>query len=289
MATNKYFNNFSAVKTNEMRMYEDLLTESIRIHGHDIYYMPREQWDTTDQIFGENLQSVFQRAYQMEMYIANVEGYEGDGDFFSKFGLEIRENTNFVLAKRTFEKYMPASIAIRPREGDLLFIPVMNKVMEIKFIEDELLFFAKGWKLPYVYELRCETFRFGNEKFDTGIEQLDQIDKNFVYTIELALAGTGNYNIGETVYQGANLSSATATALVSDWDSNAKKIKIAEIKGTFATSSTLVGNSSNTRMTVTTADTFGTNPYYDLFDNKKIQDEVTDFIDLSETNPFGNP
>ena len=61
--------------------------------GHDIYYLPREAWDTTDQIFGENIQSKFERAYQMEMYIANVDGYEGDGDFFSKFGLEIRENT----------------------------------------------------------------------------------------------------------------------------------------------------------------------------------------------------
>ena len=99
MATNHYFHNFTGTKINEQRLYEDVIVESIKIHGHDVYYLPREQWDDTDPIFGENIQSRFERAYQMEMYIANVDGWEGQSDLFSKFGLEIRDNSNFIVAK----------------------------------------------------------------------------------------------------------------------------------------------------------------------------------------------
>ena len=128
MAVSHYFNNYSGVATNEQRLMEDVITESIKIMGHDVYYIPREGFNATDILFGENPQSKFERAYHMEMYLANVEGYEGDGDFFSKFGLEIRDTSNFVVSRLTFEKYVPSSLAIRPREGDLIFIPVMNKI-----------------------------------------------------------------------------------------------------------------------------------------------------------------
>lgn len=290
MGTSHYFNNYSPkYKTNEQRLYEDVIVESIKIMGHDVYYMPRESWDTTDQIFGENIQSKFDRAYQMEMYIANVSGYEGDGDFFSKFGLEIHENTNIVIAKKTFERYIPSSIAIRPREGDLLFVPAMNKVLEIKFVEDELLFFTLGRKYPYIYELRCEDFRYANENMNTGIDDIDQIPDNYVYTIQLNLTGTGNYRLGETVYQGSNLSFATAVAKVSNWDPNAKIISLNTINGEIANNMPIKGVDSNVTMTVVTNDRFGAPAYYDLFDNKVIETEATTYIDFTEKNPFGTP
>lgn len=290
MATNHYFINFSPkYRTGEQRLYEDVIVESIKIMGHDIYYLPREAWDTTDQIFGENIQSKFERAYQMEMYIANVDGYEGDGDFFSKFGLEIRENTNIVLAKRTFEKYVPTSVARRPRDGDLLFVPVMNKVLEIKFVEDELLFFTLGRKFPYIYEIRCENFRYSNEEVNTGIEEIDNIPDNFVFTLSYSMSGSGNYNIGETVYQGNTFNTATATASVSNWDPNNKVIYLNTIKGEFANNANIKGTSSNTNMRIFVTNTFSESPFYDLFDNKVLQTEANNYIDFSERNPFGVP
>lgn len=257
--------------------------------GHDVYYLPREAWSDTDELFGENLASRFDRAYQMEMYIANVDGFENTGELFTKFGLEIREGSNFIVAKKTFEKYIPSSITIRPREGDLLFIPVMNRIFEIKFIEEELLFFGKGLRTPYIYELRCELFRYNNEKINTGVEVIDDIDINASYTIELEVSGTGNYNIGEIVYQGSNLSSAAATAKISDWQPNERKLYLVDIKGTFSNGSNIIGTTSNTNCNIRNTDTLGDHAYYDFYNNKQIQTEADDIIDFSETNVFGKP
>lgn len=289
MATSHYFNNFSSVRRTEQRLYEDLLVESIKIMGHDIYYMPRENWDDADTIFGENIHSRFDRAYQMEMYIANVEGFEGQGDFFTKFGLEIRDNSNFIVAKRTFEKYMPSAITARPREGDLIYVPVLHRIFEIKFVEQELMFFTKGNRLPYLYELRAEEFRYANEKINTGVESIDIADVNGSYTLELSVSGSGNYNIGEIVYQGTDLANATATATVSNWMPTENKLYVVDIKGEFANTSSIKGASSNTIKSMTTSDPLADNVLNDLFDNKQIQTEVDNFIDLSEKNPFGSP
>jgi hypothetical protein len=225
----------------------------------------------------------------MEMYISNVDGFTGDNELFTKFGLEIREGSNFIVAKRTFDKYVPTTITIRPREGDLLFIPVMNRLFEIKYVEEELMFFGKGARTPYLYELRCELFRYNNEKIETGVQVIDDIDINASYTIELVLNGTGHYNIGEIVYQGANLTVATATAKVGNWDPNNRKIYLVDINGTFANGSNVIGASSNTRGAVTSSDTQGDHVYYDFFNNKQIQTEANTIIDFSETNPFGSP
>jgi hypothetical protein len=288
MATSHYFTNFSQTKTNEQRLLEDLVVESIKINGHDIFYMPREDWEDTDMIFGENLQSKFERAYQMEMYIANVEGWGGKGDLFTKFGLEIRDNSNFVVAKRTFEKYMPNTVARRPREGDLLFVPVMNKIFEIVFVEQHNSFFARGNRLPYMYELRCEDFRYSNEVISTGVERIDEIRPSVAFNMEFVLSGTGAYDIGEQVFQGANLAYASATATVGEWDNTTRKLQIFEIKGSFSNTSNIVGVVSGTSSAVTSDNTFGENPYYDLYNNKDIQDEANNVVVLVP-NPFGNP
>lgn len=255
--------------------------------GHDCYYMPRESLADVDLLFGENIQSVFERAYQMEMYIANVQGWEGESEFFTKFGIEIRDTSNFVVAKRTFERYVPSTVSRRPKEGDLVFVPVMNKLFEIKFVEEELLFFTKGQKTPYIYELRAEAFRYNNEKIQTGVEEVDVIDSAMKYTVELTLTGNGNYIIGETVYQGSNLAYATASAKVQNWIPSNNKLYIIESNGEFTTGN-VIGVTSNTVNYVTVADTLGDHVYYDLFENKEIQTEANTFISIT-SNPFGNP
>lgn len=290
MATSVYFNNYSVGVINEQRLLEDLIVESVQIMGHDCFYIPRDSYNGDDEIYGETINAKFSRAYTMEMYIANTEGYEGDGDFFSKFGLEIRDTSNFVVAARTFQKYIPSNIAFRPREGDLIYVPVMRKLFEIKFVEEELLFFSIGKRNPYIYELRCELFRFSDENITTGVEEVDDVGMENSYTIELNLgSGSGLYNIGEVVYQGANLSSASAKAVVSDYDPVTKKINLINITGTFAAATSLRGNTTNAIYTVTSTDVLGDYVFYDQYDNKNLQTEAALFIDLSEINPFGMP
>ena len=236
--------------------------------GHDVYYMPREQWSQVDQVFGENVNSLFDKAYKIDMYLVNVENWLGDGDFFSKFGVEIRDKTNLIVARRTFEKYIPNSIAIRPREGDLIYVPVMDKIFEISFVEEDLMFFSGGNRAPYIYELRCEAFRYANENLDTGIPEIDDIENKSTYTIEVEVDGTGNYQLGEIVYQGTDYANATMTATVSSWDPANNEVYLIDIKGAVQSGNSIIGYTSNTHNDVSAIDTMGDHVYYDLFDNK---------------------
>lgn len=288
MPVNHYFQNFNPAKMNEQRLFEDLITESISIMGHDVFYMPREQWDQTDQIFGENVNARFEHAFKIDMYILNVDGFQSDGEFFSKFGLEIRDNSNFVVSRRTFLKHIPSTLAERPREGDLIYVPLMNKIFEITYVEDKTLFYTGGNRLPYMYELRCETFRYSNETLETGIEEVDEIEDNTGYTIEVEVDGSGNYIIGETVYQGSNLAAATLTATVSNWDPGNNKVYLVNINGSVQSGNTIIGVTSNTHNEVYTIDTMGDHVYFDTFDNKIIQDEANNYI-VIDRNPFGKP
>ena len=290
MATSVYFNNFSPSVINENMLLEDLIVESIQIMGHDIKYLPREVYDQADDVLGESVNSKFTRAYGIEMYLANVEGYEGDGDFFSKFGLEIRDTSNFVVSRRSFEKYVPSTIASRPREGDLIFVPLLAKIFEIKFVEEELLFFSLGKRNPYIYELRCEVFRFSNEDFETGDQVIDDLEHLAAYTVSLTLGnGTGNYHQDEVVYQGANLAYATARAESKHWIPETKVLEVINVKGDFAANSIVIGAESNTRYNLTSSDTLADLVDADDSDNRIIQTEADTFIDLSEINPFGVP
>lgn len=287
--TSHYFENFSARKNSEMLLMEDIINESIQIMGHDIQYIPREVFSESDYIFGENVISKFNRAYTIEAYISNVEGFEGDSDFFSKFGLEIRNTSNFVVARRAFEKYVPSSIATRPREGDLIYVPLMKKLFEIKFVEHQLMFYSLGNRNPYVYELRVEQFRSSQEDFNTGVSDIDELMKQTSYTIQLnVINGTGEYNINETVYQGANLSVATVTAMVKDWSSVTKKLDVINIKGVFATSANVIGVTSNTRYSVTSIDSMSDHIDYDQRDNQLFDSQGNNFIQIT-SNPFGEP
>lgn len=288
---NHYFNNYNANENNEMRLMEDLVTESINIMGHSCYYLPREAFDESDYIYGENKLTRFNRAYSMPFYLANVEGYEGDGDFFSKFGLEIRDTSNFIVARRTFERWVPSSSRIRPREGDLLFVPVMQKLFEIKFVEEELLFFSVGKRNPYMYELRAELFRMSNENISTGVDEVDELDDTVAYTVELDVtynSGNSNFYMSEVVYQGSNVSNSTASAIVKEWQPITNKLYLMNIKGTISSGTTLKGDSSNAIFNVVSTDTIGSFSDNDVFDNRDLQTEA-DSIIITQSNPLGVP
>ncbi len=275
---------------------EDLIVESIQIMGHNVYYIPRESFDEGDMIFGEYKNSAFKKAYLIEAYLLNVGGHEGQQDFFSKFGLEIRDNDNFVISRRSFRSIMPGSIRQRPQEGDLVYVPILHKMFEVKFVEHEVMFHQIGKKLPYVYELKCEAFRASQEQIATGIDEVDQVGTDNLYTININLVPSANispidYFMGETVYQSSNsnINSAYAQATVKQWFASNNTLQLYNIVGQFTNNYTIIGNTSNAIYTTINVDTISDLSEYDMFDNKQLNTDAGEILDLSEFNPFGTP
>ena len=135
MARNVYFS--QAVKS-EQNLYEDLIIESLKIYGQDVYYLPRTIV-SRDAVLGEDRASKFDDAYIIEAYIEDIEGFAGSGDLYSKFGLEIRDEATFILSKRQWQKLIgvwnnDVDYPV-PLEGDILFLPMSNKFFEIMFVE----------------------------------------------------------------------------------------------------------------------------------------------------------
>lgn len=294
MATNHYFNNFPGVVTPEQLLVEDLIIESIKQYGADVYYIPRKSLSTEDDIYGEDPTKTFNAAYSLEMYIQTTNSYEGPGEFFSKFGLEIRESLRVVVARRTFNKYVPQSMYVRPREGDLVYIPALRNMYEIKYVEEERNFYTLGRRTPlfYYYELSMEQFKYSNERFTTGVEEIDDIGRDYSYTQILTMNsnGTGNYKHGETVFQGANLASATSTAIVKNWIPSNTTLQIVNIKGVFSTSANIIGSTTGANYNLTSYDRQDFDAVHEeLINNEIIQDEANSITDFTETNPFGDP
>ena len=175
MATNFYFNNFQS--SQEQVLIEDLVIESIKIYGHDVKYIKRIIQDK-DKIYGEDKQtSKYIQAVEVEMYIKNVEGFAGEGDFLSKFNLEIRDQITFTLARRAFNNEVGNYIDLdRPREGDLVYFPLNRKMFEIKFVEHESVFYQMG--SLQMYDLKCELFEYNSEYFETGDPEIDSLYEN---------------------------------------------------------------------------------------------------------------
>jgi hypothetical protein len=178
MPTNLFFNNFGHY--GQQTLLEDLIIESIKMYGHDVYYIPRTLVKE-DNLFGEDVLSKFDDYFQLEIYIKNVEGFEGEGDFLSKFNVEIRDEMTFTLSKRRFTEEVNGSLitqedgseSTRPLEGDLIYLPFTGGLFEIKFVEDESVFYQMG-NLA-MYDLKCELFEYSHEELDTGIPAIDNI------------------------------------------------------------------------------------------------------------------
>ena len=176
MATNVYFNPFpSSQITSEQLLVEDLVIEAMQIYGMDIFYLPRSSRDQVDYLYGEDTLKQYVTAYPIEMYLENVTGMDGEQDFISKFGLEIRDDTTLVLSKRRFEDHVASKATLtatgRPNEGDIVYVPLLKSFFEIQFVEDQEPFFQLG-NLP-VYKLRARTWEYSSERLDTGVTDID--------------------------------------------------------------------------------------------------------------------
>lgn len=171
MGTSVYFQNYN--NTNEQNLVDDLVIESIQIYGLDIIYLNRKLTGV-DNILNEDDISVFDETHEFEVYVKNVEGFEGEGDFLSRFGLQIRDQVTFTVAHRTFERYATRDNAdlTRPYEGDLIYFPLNEKLFKVMHVEHESVFYQTG--ALQVYDMRCELFEYSGERFDTGIPNIDQ-------------------------------------------------------------------------------------------------------------------
>lgn len=175
MATNFYFRNFDA--SNEQNLLHDLIIESIRIFGEDVYYVPRHL-NSYDQLTGEDARSSYIQAILVEMYIKSVDGFTGDGNFMSKFGLQIRDQVVFSVAQRTFDAEVGVvTQQLRPNEGDLVYFPLNNKCFQIRYVNKFEMFYPLGTLTTW--ELTCELFEYANETINTGIAEIDRLQTQY--------------------------------------------------------------------------------------------------------------
>ena len=181
MAVNHYFQGGNGIgNDNEKRLHEDLIIEGLKIYGHDCYYLPRTLVNR-DLILGEDSLSKFDDSYLLEMYMETTEGFAGEQEVINKFGLDIREDTTFMISKRRWQDQVDSVHTMivegRPNEGDIIYFPLMNSFFEIQFVQDQEPFFQLG-NLP-VYKLRCTRWEYSNERLDTGIDAIDSAETQY--------------------------------------------------------------------------------------------------------------
>jgi hypothetical protein len=302
LATNFYFNNFpsrlgdvSAV-TPEQLLVENLVIEALQIYGMDAYYLPRTTRDEVDYLFGEDTLKEYRSAYPLEMYLENFTGMEGESDFISKFGLEIKSEISLLVSRLRF-RYTVNGYT-RPREGDLVYIPMVTGLFEITHVEhekDQAMFYTLGRGRGgnvYVYGLRLKQYVFSSEIIQTGIAEIDNNMRLYYPRTRISLSGggSGSFLNDEIVYQGSNLSFATAQALVLDFVPNTH-IDVYRMQGSFVSTTNVKGNTSNASWGITLVSDAATqnNAFEDIIDNARIEAASDGIIDFSETNPFGEP
>jgi hypothetical protein len=293
MSTNLYFNHFPKQITSEQLLVEDLVIEAMKIYGMDIFYLPRTSRDQVDYLFGEDPLKQYTSAYPIEMYLENVTGMDGEGDFISKFGLEIRDEVSLLVSRRRFAATVPQ---IRPNEGDLIYMPLTKNFFEVIFVEhddNQAMFYTLGrgrGANVYLYALKLKKFVFSSEVIETGIAEIDvDIRDHYPRTRVTLTSGTGKFIRDEIVYVGGSLGTATAQALLHTFTPNTH-IDVYRVKGTFS-SGTVTGNTSGAIWTFSTVNDSITmdNAFEDIQDNYRIQNESNSIIDFTEQNPFGEP
>ena len=201
----------------EQKTIENLIVETIEIYGQDIYYVPRTIVNK-DTVFGEDSDTKFESAKAIRAYVNNVEGWEGQGELLSKFGVRIEDKTTFIFSRDKFKEHVDDSTVLnvegRPNEGDLIWFPTTKHLFQIMFVEAEKPFYQLG--KGYVWECQCELFEYSDEEIDTGITDLDNIETAFAnaITVGLVAGGSGTFTAGETVTGGTS----NVTAEVKSFD-----------------------------------------------------------------------
>jgi len=306
MATNPHFNQ---KVPSEQNLIEDISIETIRMMGQDVIYVPREMINE-DKLFGEAKKYKFKDAFPIEMYIESTNGFEGEGDVLTRFGLQIKDKVTLVVAKKRFKTEVTQlrTDIKRPREGDLIYFPLSNGLFEINFVEHENPFYQLG-KL-YTYKLTCELFTYDHSEVDTGVTEIDNIEiESNRAAINLNLAGiTGitwiSYFEGETANQyyevagqtGQIQSTVLATGVIVNYNYAAKKLTVTTdgtfvtggnrtiIKGMDSGAKWYLSGISGTNIIIpknaVTEENFGDN------DQASLEGKKNDILNYCETDPF---
>ena len=266
----------------EQTFIENLIVESIEIYGQDIYYMPRT-YVNRDTILGEVENSRFTQALQVRAYVNNVEGWEGQGELLSKFGVRIEDKTTFVFSREKFTSAVDDNAVLnvegRPNEGDLIWFPATKHLFEIQFVEAERPFYQLG--KGFVWECQCELFQYADEALDTGVAEIDGIEAAFAnaITVNFAAGGTGTFTVGEVVAGGTS----NVTAEVKAWNATDRQLQVYNRSGIFTIPETVTGQTSgaawtsasyNTLNNVNTADSIDQN-----FGFETADDDIIDFTE----------
>ena len=266
MAVNHYFQGGKGIGNQaEKRLHEDIIIESLKIFGQDIYYLPRTLVNR-DLVLGEDTSSRFDDSYLLEMYFETTEGFAGENELINKFGLEIRDDTTLVLSKRRFEEHVASKATLtatgRPNEGDILYVPLLKGFFEIQFVEDQEPFYQLG-NLP-VYKLKVTRWEYSSEKLDTGLEVIDGAEDkytldqlNYKFSLEsgqVALDGEGSIRLEQ------DLSSGEPTFLM---------------------------NEDFTESSIQQQSSYAANTDLDTEAGFDTSSALDDILDFTERNPFG--
>ncbi len=191
MALNPYFLQGSP---SEQNLVQDLINEQLKIYGVEVYYIPR-RYIAKNTVIREVVESQFDSAYPIEAYVDSYEGYGGQGTLLSKFGIQNIDDLTLIISRERYENYITPLIkdvpnielSTRPKEGDLIYFPLGDRLFEIKYVEHEQPFYQL--KKTYVYQLRCELFRYEDEVIDTGVDTIDDEVEQLGYIQTLTLIG----------------------------------------------------------------------------------------------------
>tara|TARA_B100001057_G_scaffold219109_1_gene219341 strand:- start:157 stop:987 length:831 start_codon:yes stop_codon:yes gene_type:complete len=272
MPTNVYFD--TGTKP-EQHLYEDLMIEQLKIYGQEVFYIPRTLVKE-DELFGEDTLSKFGDAYLIEMYFENIDGFEGEKEIMSKFGLQMNEDVTFVVSRRRFEQLVSHDsnliVKTRPNEGDLVYFPKVSKIFEISFVDKDDPFYQVH-NLP-AFKLKCKTFEYSGEDLDTGITEIDAIETDNSLDLlqyQMTLEQSGTFNEGLELEDG--------TGNVEQEDSTDNVIGENETGG----ESVLLETGDYIIQEAIVIDTVDENAMNDFFEK-----EDDNIIDFSESNPFGD-
>ena len=312
MATNPYFRTYES--KNEQNLLNALTIETIKAMGRDVIYIPRD-YLVIDKIFGEDPASKFSNGYPIEMYMLDVEAFQGNRDIVAKFGIQVTDRTKFILSKTRFEQevYPHRNEIKKPREGDLIYLPLSGSLFEINFVEDEIPFYQHGALTTYV--LSCELFTYSGEDIETGITDIDVVAtsrNSYMLQVPVSVnpvSGSNDLIAGETIYQvlgvtgtaGVTLSVATATSqaiqFVRGEGITLSQLYLTNIEGTlsFNTDQTLKGNISGaeyktTGTSITTDIIVPQDPKTEepVVDNDALQTGGINIFDFTDVDPFSS-
>ena len=275
MALNNYFHKYD---NNEANLLEDLVVESIQVFGHEVSYLPRTQ-NNLDNIFGEASLSSFESAYPVEVYIKTTDGFEGEGAFVGRFGLEIREQITFSMSQRTWKGL---GLTTRPLEGDLIWFDTAQKMFEIMFVEHQAIFYQLG-RLP-TFDLSCEFFEYSSEDIDTGIPKIDAVEAESAYSVEYGYsANSGVFSTNETIIGSQSGASAKVLKL-RDVPGLGLFVRVSNIVGSFTNGEIITGQTTSETATMSTViKEFAEDPQAK---NVEIESTAEGIIDFTEGNPF---